>query len=129
LEALLVMSSALLGEFPLLHLPSLVLSASSELYWSSFDGCFVALLFAGGYFTAILLRRMLCRRRRVCDRFGWMLCHLSIFTPLALYFLLAGSVIVVTRFADSSVSSPSFLLFSVVVLVARHLLGVVLYPF
>jgi hypothetical protein len=118
LEALLVMSSALLGEFPLLHLPSLVLSASSELYWSSFDGCFVALLFAGGYFTAILLRRMLCRRRRVCDRFGWMLCHLSIFTPLALYFLLAGSVIV-----------PSFLLFSVVVLVARHLLGVVLYPF
>jgi hypothetical protein len=48
---------------------------------------------------------------------------LSIFTPLALYYLLAGSVVVVTRFAGSPVSSPSFLLFSLVVRVACHLPG------
>jgi hypothetical protein len=80
------------------------LSTSSGLQWSSFGGCFAALLFA----AAILFWRMLCRRRRVADRadtfvalvvllIGRMICRLgglggcfatlvvlSTFAPLAL---------------------------------------------
>ena len=33
-------------------------------------------MFAGGCFAAVLLWRMLCRRRRAVDRFGRMLCRL-----------------------------------------------------
>jgi len=61
----------------LLSLESFRFCACLRLFHLHHPGCLGRrFMFAGGCFAAVLLWRMLCRRRRAGDRFGRMLCCL-----------------------------------------------------